>query len=319
MRRDSATVECQPRVLDLSTMPITKDSAPTAAPPPGGTPRGNTFLSLAASCWWAWALKYLAGIVPVKTRDALNFGSAYHAVLEGQDIEAIRAWAPDFVDAAKRLADRRLKEGPALPEAHAIEKTHSIFDGLMTSKPDREENGAVRDFKTAMMFTKHDDAYWDVEPGIIGEMVAQGVRRAVVDVMRKENGRSENGSSASSPNRIFHVELTDKKEEALRLAVEDFWRQLLWRLERVQKAKGDRSSAVRAAFPKQLKSCVGKYGLCDYYDRCWGKGLEMLLYKKKEGFDHSWATGSIKLPGEKVAKMKATEMEQLGKYVESMK
>lgn len=292
-------------------MAIRPTKAPLTAAPSGGTPRGNSFISAAASCWWLWALRYLGGIVPTKARPPLDFGSAYHAVLEGQDVEAIRAWAPDYVDAAVALVAQRRREGPPLPSPTAIEETHTIFEGLMTSKPDREElvdgKRVVRDFKTTMRFSKTDEAYWAIEPGIIGEMVAHDTDTALVDVIRKLPGTDSNV-------RIFTVRLTPQKKAALQGAVVDFWQQVLWRLSRVKKRPTE--ATIREVFPKQLKSCVGKYGPCDYYERCWGTGLGHLLYETRPR--SAWAKEPVKLDSE-VYKVDEAKVEAIGKCLESLR
>lgn len=279
--------------------------------PPGGSPRGNTFISTGLDCWWRFALRYIARIYPTTLPEYLVLGSAYHAFLEGTEEALIATWyGTDVTATAKRLYEKRLKDGPPLGAALAVEQTHEILGGQMTSKPDREEAGLVRDYKTAMMWSKHDQQHWDIEPGILGEMVAAGVKRALVDVVKKE--KSEADAEKEGEVKVFTVELTDAKAEALKNHVADFWWQLRARLERAAKGtKGTEKATLAAAFPKNLKNCIGKYGICAYYQRCWGKGATAFLFVTRDDEERRWA--------KKESKLTHRLLDRLAKLVEGMR
>lgn len=240
----------------------------------GGSPRGWTFISTAFACWRKWMYRYLIGLVwagPTKGPNPRRLGSAYHALLEGQSPDAVMKRYPDLVEQALKLYHDRMTNGPPIPEAEVVEEVVEIFDGLMTSKPDRVEvvNGkkVVRDYKTAFQFSDYDHLTWAVDGGILGEMEAVGASTAEVDIQRKYEGDSK-----SKNTRIVVVKMTAEKREALLQMVREFWVELGRRLElAVEVGAG--------AFPPNLTGCVGKYGPCDYYVRCWGGPPESLLYK----------------------------------------
>lgn len=252
-------------------------SKQTSESPEGGSPRGWTFISTAYQCWRRWMYQYLLGFVPVGSIqvrvDPKRLGSAYHALLEGKGKEWVFKRYPNEVETALALYTDRMKNGPPLPLAENVEATVRIFDGKMTSKPDRIEKGVdgkptMRDYKTAFAFSEYDEAMWNVDGGIIGEMVAAGAADGWVDIQRKfERDGGKN-------TKIVRVELTYAKVQALETMVVNFWAELAMRLEWVAKKKDDNF------FPKNLLGCVGKYGPCPYYNRCWARGTaESLMYR----------------------------------------
>jgi hypothetical protein len=262
-------------------MPIApKGEKPTTSAPTGGSPRGWSFIG-SAKCWRRWALKHLVGVRPATTKDYFALGSAYHALMEGQTDATVRAAYPDQYEQAKELHQTRMKKGPPLGKALAVEAEHAIFGGLMTSKPDREEQGLIRDYKTAMMFSDNDDAAWNVDPGILGECVAANVERASVDIISKR-------VDASKRVKLVEVTLTETKRHALEVLVNDFWEQVEYR---VKKAAGKDPKLAANAFPMNLGDCVGKYGQCEFYARCHGRPPESLLYKVAEEPPRTWLTG----------------------------
>lgn len=252
--------------------PKTKRRAETIVE--GGSPKGWTFISTAYACWRKWAYRYLIGLVyagPVTGANPRRLGSAYHALLEGIDKDEVMRRYPDQVEQALKLYTDRMKKGPPLPEAEVVEEVVEIFGGLMTSKPDRVENRrgkpVVRDFKTAFQFSDYDHLTWGVDGGILGEMVAVNAETAEVDIQRKYEG-----DTLINNTRIVTVKMTEAKETALFRMAKDFWFDLARRLEETKELG-------ISAFPHNLMGCVGKYGPCEYYGRCWGDGAERLLYK----------------------------------------
>ncbi len=240
----------------------------------GGSPRGWSFLSSAA-CPHRWALRYLVGLFPVTTKNYFNEGSAYHGLHEGQsEAEIEERYGKEALNVGKRLKLLRDKGAP-LPTPLEVEVEHVLFKGLMTSKPDRVEDGEpkrIRDFKTAFQFSEHDDAMWNVDPGIVGEMVAGGTDIGVVDIVSKREGKD--GQPVKEPLKLVHVRLTPAKLKALESMVKDIWTELTGRLRDAAEGK-----PLEKAFPRRMNHCVGKYGACEYYNRCWGKAPESLLYK----------------------------------------
>ena len=269
----------------------------------GGSPRGWTFIST-AQCWWRFLQRYVVGIFPAGTKDYFDLGSAFHMLMEGQGIEAVKAEFPEHVTEATRLYNIRMSKGPPLGEAKAVEVEHAIFNGKMTSKPDREEDGLARDYKTAFKFSEHDDKKWGINGGIVGEAVALDVKRVLVDIVHKGEGKNEH-EAVDRPVKVVDAFITDAKKAGLKEHVEDFWRQLEWRVARVAK-DGEK---LEAAFSKNLAACVGDYGPCDYYERCWGKPPESMMYRLAPNPPRRWVTGRedapLKLPG----KLKASAIE----------
>lgn len=261
------------------------------AEPQGATLVGWSFWSLALQCWHAFALRYLMGLQPAVQADYFSLGAAYHALLEGRSHEEISRWGIAFLEAlpeAQRLYEARLKDGPKLPPAKEIEKTHHLRDIPMTSRPDREEPGSgieqdksfatnpflqpsaptensVRDYKTAAFFGKDDQAFWDVNGEIIGEMLAGGVQHATVDVINKSNGETK----------IVEVKLTPVKAAALKALILDLEAQLRARL----KGAASKNGGALQNFPRSLQ-CIGKYGKCKYYDFCWGGRINRMAYSQ---------------------------------------
>lgn len=246
--------------------------------PEGGSPRGWTFISTAYQCWRRWMYLYLLGFVPAgKIQDRIDpkrLGSAYHALLEGKGKEWVFKRYPNEVETALALYTDRIKNGPPLPVAENVEATIRIFNGRMTSKPDRIEKGpdgglTMRDYKTAFAFSEHDEAAWNVDGGIIGELIAARAEVGWVDIQRK----FERADGAKN-TKIVRVEVTPEKRQALEAMVAEFWAQLTMRLEWTVKTEG------ADYFPQNLLGCVGKYGPCPYYNRCWAKGTaEALMYR----------------------------------------
>jgi hypothetical protein len=72
--------------------------------------------------------------------------------------------------------------------------------------------------------------------------------------------------------------------------VTDFWQELRTRL----MLAADTQERVMVQFPQNLTGCVGKYGPCEYYARCWGKPPESLLYTET-GLGR-WAKTTSKQP-----------------------
>lgn len=171
-----------------------------------------------------------------------------------------------------------------------IEKEFDIFDGLMTSKPDRietQKNGrvVVRDFKTASQLSENDEENWNVDGGILGECMAGQTDTAIVDIIVKYEPKSGNGI------KLVTVTLTPEKQVALHDTVAQFWADAQWRTKEAAKL------GSLQPFSKNLKACSGKYGLCPYYARCWGKGKpESMLYRFSAEKPWRWAlhAGGIK-------------------------
>lgn len=245
----------------------------------GGTPRGWTFISTAYLCWRRWFYSYVLRLYPVEPAEELSLGSAYHALLEGDSPEQVLQRYPKQVEQALSMFKARMERGGPIPEAETVEEQVAIFDGKMTSKPDRVEVIAgkkqIRDYKSALFFSEHDEAKWNVDGGIIGEMVAAGTDVGIVDIQRKRTDPKDQGNDT----RIVKVELTPAKRQALEAMVRHFWAALESRIE----ALNDAETSVAAAFQRNLTGCVGKYGPCPYYARCWGTPPASLLYKSVPG------------------------------------
>lgn len=263
----------------------------------GGSPRGWTFLST-AECWFRFLLRYMVGYFPAGSKSYFDLGDAFHMLMEGQGVDAVRTKYPDLVADAMRLHAIRTKRGPPLGKALAIEKEHALFGGKMTSKPDREEPGRIRDYKTAFGFKESDEKKWGTAGGIIGEAIAGNVDTALVDIVSKREGKAEH-NAVEKPVKIVTVQVNDAKRQALEAYVDEFWEQLEARVKRAAKAKTP-GPALRA-FPRNLNQCVGDYGPCDYYDYCWGRPPESLLYRLAPTPPRRWVTGRenapLELPG----------------------
>lgn len=250
----------------------------------GGSPRGWSFISTALTCWRWWALRYVFGLRPAETADALLLGSAYHAFMEGKSEAEVTREFPEHASDAKQLFERR-KKGPPLPANSevVIENEFSIFDGLMTSKPDRIERHAgktiVRDFKTSSFFSENDEDSWGIDGGILGECVAANTDTALVDIVLKYQPKTGPGV------KVVKVTLTPEKHGALRSQVDQFWTDAEWRVKTAAKLK------TLDAFSQNLKGCIGKYGPCPYYARCWKRGQpESMMYRLPEQPPRNWAT-----------------------------
>lgn len=252
----------------------------------GGSPRGWTFIHT-ATCWHRWALRYLVGVFPATTKDYFDLGAAYHLFMEGKTVAEVLAAFPDQAATAHELFLTRMK-GPPLGRATAMEREYVIFDGLMTSKPDREESELatgstatlMRDYKSSANFSDNDDYNWNVDPGIVGEMVAAKVTKGIVDIISKR-------VDASKRVKLVPVTLTPAKAQWLGTMVLDFWVELATRLT----SAADGETSPTAALPRNMGACVGKYGACEYYARCWGKPPESLLYKVAPKPPRRWVTG----------------------------
>ena len=251
----------------------------------GGSPRGWTFIHTAV-CWHRWALRYLVGVFPAATKDYFDLGAAYHLFMEGKSVAEVAAAFPEQVTVAQELHTARMK-GPPLGRAVAMEREHVIFGGLMTSKPDREEGPAdvataMRDYKSSANFSDNDDINWNVDPGIVGELVAAKVTKGIVDIVSKRVGNDKRV-------KLVEVTLTPAKATWLMMMVYDFWNSLAERLK--SEACDNASTPESTAFPRNMGACVGKYGACEYYARCWGKPPESLLYKVGAKPPRNWVTG----------------------------
>jgi hypothetical protein len=300
-------------------MPILPNGAFSAPPQEssGGSPRGWSFISTALACWRRWYFKYVIGLYPAKPEEALRLGAAFHVFMEGKSpAEAARDY-PDQFDQAKALAERRMA-GPPLPPATHVEQEFVIFGGAMTSKPDRIElhgnKPVVRDFKTASFFSEHDEVAWNADGGILGECIAAQTDTALVDITSK---------NATRPPfvKIVTVKLTDAKRAALERTVEDFWEQAEARVKALA-AKKDFEAGVDEAFPRQLSSCVGKYGPCPYYARCWGSFPEFAMYRLTQEAPRRWVDFEAgPQPREwKAGKVKALEaVQELGRELSRKK
>lgn len=298
---------------------------------PSGTPRGWSFWAVTERCWREFLLKFICGLYPVSVKEPLLLGTIYHALLDNWAPEAIAGWGPEYaglIDWGKKLYEARLK-GPPLPKATASEKQHTLDFG-MTSKPDREEVGfgkkpVVRDFKSAMFFSENDDKSWATNGGIIGEALAVGATKAIVDVINK------NKDSETQFGRVqqFEVEVGELQREALEQAVADARMEINMRVDEVLAVPGipdgddwakpehvarEREKfhkALKQAFPKRLSSCVGRYGPCDYYERCWGTGPEKHLFEENVKRSHRW----VKDEGDAELEQKVLKVKQKFKGV----
>lgn len=262
--------------------------------PGTGTPRGSTFWTTTQTCWRLFLLKHILALFPVKEPDFLILGTLYHALLDGWAAETLATRGPEYaphVPLAVKLYEERMS-GPPLPKATASEKMRTLPFG-MTAKADREELGlgkkkVIRDFKSTIFFSEHDDKQWRVNLGILAEAMGIGAEKAIVDVICKREGESFGRVQQ------FEVEVGDREREAVEQLVNDA------RLEihaRVDEACGvlqeesnpeKRATRLRAAFPKRMPSCVGKYGPCHYYERCWGDGPEKHLFQEKQKKGFAW-------------------------------
>lgn len=275
---------------------------------PGGTPRGWSFYSTAHRCWRLWCLRYIIGLTPLRADEYFTFGSTYHALHEGVDEKTIASWGPDFVEAlpaAKELYSRRIDstKNPPLPPALAKEQTYAIpVPGAMsiTTKPDQEEaelgndgkptgQRIPRDYKTAGFFSKNDSEYWAVSGQIIAEMIATGASEGVVDIIHKGTERKD-GKESDSFGKVqqLQVLMTEDKRRSFFELIRDLSEQIDQRLSRAASAvkNGDGAREVASYFPR-CHECVGHYGLCPYYDRCWTVGASRYLYRERPDA-HTW-------------------------------
>lgn len=272
-----------------------KAEASNDIPYVGGSARGWTFISTGLICWWRFLLRYIVGIVENVRPPYFDVGSVMHALHEGIPREKL---AEEFQEPAvfaegEKLYDLRKRAGPPLPKAVAVEETFAIFGGLMTSKPDRIEEFGIRDFKSSLFFSKNDQAAWTVDGGIIGEAIAGDMNVAIVDITSKSAARSEeDGKVPSSPVKIVTVTVKDTHRKALERLVHNFWTQLEHKLVETQNVK---ERTLEEIFPRNLLGCVGKYGPCPYYARCWGIPPDSLMYTKAHGTDRWAATASLTL------------------------
>lgn len=275
----------------MPILPAGVTSPAAFKPPSGGSPRGWTFISTAMTCWYRWAQQHVFGLHSLQVSPALGLGSAYHAFMEGKVTAEVARDFPQHVDAASLLADRR-KRGPPLPEGPdvVVEKEFPIFKGWMTSKPDRiEKHGekvVVRDFKTASNLSEHDEENWNIDGGILGECMAAKTDTAVVDIIVKYPPKSGVGV------KLVNVTLTPEKERVLRNAVMEFWREAEERTAVVARADPrDVKDIITSpkAFVQNLKGCVGKYGPCPYYARCWSKGKPESMFYAQVQPEWRWA------------------------------
>lgn len=262
--------------------------AASARRAPGPTEAGWSFYSCALTCWRKWFLQYYEGWQPVLTEQYFVLGAVYHALHEGVPKLEIAAWGEQYRDAlpeAEALYAARLSaSAPPLPHDELGREVEcEAFGGLFTSRPDRIEQDAdgkaVRDYKTAATFRDSDGEKWAVDGEIIGEMVASKIPRAVVDIIRK----GEKGNTV----RQIGVVLTPKKEAALKHIVMDTQRQVLERVERLEREwenpKGllSRNDIAEREFPRSLPHCVHGNELCRFYNLCWGEGATQFLYRRK--------------------------------------
>lgn len=277
-------------------MPIVSNEAKNFKPATGGSPRGWTFIGTGLDCWRKFAFRYIAGLFPLKTAEPLIMGIIYHALQEGKSEQEAKAIDPDLYTEASKMFKDRMEKGPPLPknDAVVVEKEFSIFGGLMTSKPDRIEgkgkNKRVRDFKTSMYFSENDELSWAVDGGILGECIAGDTTIALVDIQKKfapekkKDGKPYDGKLT----KIVTVELTDEKKQTLERMVQSFWFELEDRVKQLALPLNTVVDADRF-FPRSLKGCVSKYGLCPYYARCWQKGTAESFMFKHFGPPRNWA------------------------------
>lgn len=282
-------------------MPILTNAQKTEAsndtPFVGGSARGWTFISTGLRCWWAFLLRYIVGIVESVRPPYFDVGSVMHGLHEGIPKEKLsdEFREPAVFEEGQKLYELRIRKGPPLPKATAVEKTVPIFGGLMTSKPDRVEDFAIRDFKSALYFSKNDQFTWTVDGGIIGEAVSANMNVAIVDITSKSAARSEeNGKVPASPVKVVTVTVKDTHRKALERLVKHFWVQLESKLKAAKVTKPE-AQPLEELFPRNLLGCVGKYGPCPYYARCWGIPPESLMYVKARGTDRWTSTPALTL------------------------
>lgn len=270
----------------------------------GGSPRGASFLKSTA-CWYAWALRYLVGYLPLARADYFDLGTAYHALMEGRSAEEVRQEYPDHLEEAFKLYKQRVG-GPPIGPALAKEKEVVLFGGLLTSKPDRVEKGSdgrpfARDYKTAAHFSKHDEASWGVDLGILGEVAStaempNGERvfphYGIVDIISK---------SASKPPfvKLVRVELSFSKYAALESTVRGIWGEIQHRVIGLARAVKSDVHAPSKLFPRDLTKCMGEYAPCPYYAHCWGKLPDSVMYKFAKNPPRRW-TGKLHDEGDEV-------------------
>lgn len=231
--------------------------------------------------WWQ---RYGEGWELLEPPEYFDFGSAYHLMHEHEgDLEiaefnakvAVRKLLPK----ARELYQTRL-HGPPIPSAREREKLRVVTDGplagLYTAKPDQIEGEGdlltARDFKTAGTIRPNDGKKWAVDGEIIGEMVASGCKRAIVDIVTKEQRPKISQ---------IEVNLTSVKEAAHRNTILDLYRQLRERL--VMKNQ----YSAEQAFPRNLRNCCQSKP-CFYYARCWEGGAAARLYRINEARKRAW-------------------------------
>lgn len=267
--KSRATLTALPAAAAAATEP----RRGTTTEPPTGSPLGWTFWSY-TTCWFRWAQRYILGLHgPKKSHFAL--GSVYHALLEGVPEETIISWGVEFesqLSDAKRLYRARLDRGPPMGEPLYLERTLGVPNIPMTSKPDREEKTVgVREFKTSGWHGRYDAEGWAIHGGMLGELIASGRDKGVVDVIDKSNGSTT----------IYPVEVTPRKKLALESLIRSLARELRARLTLVvtRGAPPRPLSQLHEAFPRDLRHCVTRFGPCEYYARCWGSVLDGMVYR----------------------------------------
>jgi len=244
-----------------------------------GTPVGWSFFGTALDCWFRFFLRYVEGLEPRRIANYFALGSAYHGLHEGKTDGQIASGGAELqveLPEAKRLHAARMK-GPPMPEAVAVEQTIYIEDGplkdLFSSRPDRLEQSPrggkqTRDFKTAGAERQTDGDYWNVNGEILGQILATGAVKAIVDVITK---------TKVPKIRQYEVRMTDAKRAAFETLILDIVEQI-----RVKMRRWKAGEDAATSFPKNIKACVVLGQRCPYYEHCWGSGATTHLYQRRE-------------------------------------
>ena len=233
-------------------------------------------IKLFKSCRRAYELKYVEGIIPLKSSEAIETGLSYHSKIE----ELYRDGAFDNTDLSRESAMAAAYEKYIYPEvkAKAVEAwfeyslcpAHELIgrvDGVT-------EDGLLLEHKTTSTDLNSYEFYLDWDDQIPAYMLAYGINKMIYTICRKPTIRQKKDESdedfyqrmidwydEDTCEKIRHITITRTNEE-----LEEFRKHLIVMCEEMEMAESLGRLYRNSAYCRHWNTMCEYAQICNNYD-----------------------------------------------------
>lgn len=265
----------------------------------GGTSHGWSYYESFMGCPQGWAFRHRMGLLPLERRKALDTGSAIHALAAGYYTEVLRTQGGDAESYGVSPQEVEEALGECSPEAVGVARRvmaayHSYY-GKEQVQVMAVEYPVDVIFDDGLVVTAQLDLVLQNQQGVIlvDHKSTSDVRRAnpllldgqmLTYILAWERYRTQHGLPPADAWRWnflgtgmmpAFVRIDSAPDLDRARALERHLADVHWRIL-------DTAGRDPREYPRHYCSCMGRYGLCDYYDLCVHGEAALELYHTRE-------------------------------------